>query len=375
MRKFVIGFFALWGIIVGAGLYLALWPVPIEPVVWNAPKNLGYVGAFAPNQDLAKLEKLSIGRTYGPEDMVSFETPGGVLIYASGHKGEILELNPTEKTHKVIAKTGGIPLGIEIGPDRVLYVADAHKGLLSVTRNGVVTVLTDRVADTPILYADDLDIAQDGTIYFSDASTKFGAKAYKSTLAASLLEIMEHVGTGRVLAYDPNTQATRIVAGGLVFPNGVAIGPRGADGSESLLVNETGKYRVLKLWVTGPNTGEVEIVLDNLPGFPDNINPGPDGTYLLGLISQRSEWLDNNSARPAARKTAMRLPAWFRPKAVSYGMIIQIDADGTVLKTWQDPSGRYPDTTGAIHASDGYMYVSSLSAKKLARKKLSEPAQ
>ena len=66
----------------------------------------------------------------------------------------------------------------------------------------------------------------------------------------------------------------------------------------------------------------------------------------------------------------MRLPASMRPQAVSYGLIVQIDVDGNIIKTWQDPSGAYPNATGAIIAGDGYMYVSSLTAPDLGRIKL-----
>jgi len=68
----------------------------------------------------------------------------------------------------------------------------------------------------------------------------------------------------------------------------------------------------------------------------------------------------------------MRLPEFLRPKSVSYGLIIQIDVEGTVLKTWQDPSGDYPEATGAIIAEDGYMYVSSLTAPDLGRMKINK---
>jgi len=66
----------------------------------------------------------------------------------------------------------------------------------------------------------------------------------------------------------------------------------------------------------------------------------------------------------------MRLPAAMRPKSVSYGLIVQIDGEGNIVKTWQDPSGDYENATGAIIAEDGYMYVSSLTAPDLGRMKI-----
>ena len=338
---------------IGAG-YLGLMPVPIDPVAWDAPEDLGHVGDFAPNTELANLERISVGVSMGPEDAVVLDG----MIYATSQRGDITRIDPATKSVEIIANTGGVPLGIE-AHEGVLYIADAHKGLLSVTPEGTIKTLTNEVDGTPILYADDLDIAQNGVIYFSDASTKFGAEGNSTTLAASLLEIMESKGTGRVVAYDPRTQQSRVIAKGLVFPNGVAMHPDG-----SVLVNETGRYRTLKI---DPASGRMTDWISNMPGFPDNINPGPNGTFLLGLISPRSEWLDANAAKPGARKFAMRLPPSMRPKAVPYVHIVQLNADGDVLRTLQDPDGAYHDATGAI-VHDGQLYVTSLHETDLARR-------
>jgi len=359
MKKILIG---IAGLIVLAFAYLTLWPVPVDPVIWDAPVNKGYVGDFAPNTDLANLERLSIGHLHGPEDVVA----ANGKLYVSSQEGKILEIDPTTNTHREFADTKGSALGMEMDSAGNLIIADAFRGLLSVAPDGIVTLLTDEVDGTPIAYADDLDIAEDGTIYFSDASTKFGAEAIGTTMSASLLEIIEQGRTGRLLAYDPATQETRIVADDFSFSNGVALTEDG-----DILVNETGRYRVYRVTPDGKKT----VIMDNLPGFPDNINRGPklaDGTetFLLGIISKRSDWLDANAGKPGARKLAMRLPASMRAKSVSYGFIVQIDSQGNVLRTWQDPDAGYPQATGAIIADDGYMYVSSLTAPDLGRLKI-----
>lgn len=350
MKKLLVVIALFLAILIG---YLAFAPVPINPSTWEAPSNAGYVGAFEPNTELANLERISVGKSVGPEDAAVLNG----LIYTTAQTGDITRIDPNTKNVEIIANTGGVPLGIEEN-NGVLYIADAHKGLLSLTDNGELKTLTDEVDGTPIRYADDLDVADNGIIYFSDASTKFGAEDNGTTMAASLLEIMESRGTGRVLAYDPRTRQTRTIAKGLVFPNGVAMHPDG-----SVLVNETGRYRVLKI---DPETGRMTDWIANLPGFPDNINPGPNGTYFLGLISPRSEWLDANAGKPGMRKLAMRLPPAMRPKAEHYGHIVQLDATGNVLRTFQDPAGEYHDATGAL-VHDGQMYVTSLHETDLAR--------
>ena len=356
MKKRLLGF----GLpLIGLIGYLGFAPVPINPGVWDAPQNAGFSGAFAPNTDLADLERISVGKSLGPEDAAVLNG----MIYATSQTGDITRIDPIKKTVESVANTGGVPLGIEAS-NGALYIADAHKGLLSLSDDGTLKTLTDEVDGTPILYADDLDIAQNGIIYFSDASTKFGSAGNGTTMAASLLEIMESRGTGRVLAYDPRTRQTRTIAKGLVFPNGVAMHPDG-----SVLVNETGRYRTVKI---DPATGQLTDWITNLPGFPDNINPGPalpngEPTYFLGLISPRSDWLDANAAKPAMRKLAMRLPPAMRPKAEHYGHIVQLDSNGKVLRTFQDPAGAYHDATGAI-VHDGQLYVTSLHETDLARR-------
>ncbi|GGX68040.1 hypothetical protein GCM10011309_17220 [Litorimonas cladophorae] len=341
------------GALIAIGVaYLSLAPVPIDPVSWQPLSDEGHVGVFAPNTELANLSLIAVGESIGPEDVTVLNG----MLYATSQTGDITRIDPNTKTVSVVANTGGVPLGIE-AHDSVIYIADAHKGLLSLTPDGTLKTLTDTVDGSPILYADDLDVSDDGVIYFSDASTKFGAKANGKTMAASLLEIMESRGTGRVLAFNLRTQQTSVIADGLVFPNGVAMHPDG-----SVLVNETGRYRVLKI---DPANGRMTDWIVNMPGFPDNINRGPEGTFFVGLISPRSAWLDENAAKPNMRKVAMRLPPSMRPQAQHYGHIVQLDAGGNVLRTFQDPTGAYHDATGAI-VHEGILYVTSLHETDLA---------
>jgi sugar lactone lactonase YvrE len=68
-----------------------------------------------------------------------------------------------------------------------------------------------------------VDVAASGKIYFSDASVKFGAQEWGSTYEASLLDIMEHGGHGRLLVFDPQAGKATTVLDGLNFPNGVTV--------------------------------------------------------------------------------------------------------------------------------------------------------
>ena len=340
--------------------YLLFWPTMVTPIAWQAPKDAGYAADFAPNQKLAAAERAHAERIIGAED-IAIDTAG--MLYFSTHNGEILRLPHWQGTVEVFAKTGGRPLGMEFSASGDLIVADAYKGLLSITPNGDVTVLTDSVDGQPIAYADDLDIAADGSIYFSDASSKFGAAAYGGSYPASLLDIMEHGGHGRLLRYDPASGHTEVILSGLEFANGVAMS---AD-QQAVLVVETGLYRVLRVYVEGPRAGVVEVVIDNLPGFPDNINRGLEADqYWLGLVSPRAAALDTLAPYPWLRQVVQRLPSFMRPKATDYGHVIKINGAGEVLENLQDPNGGYPQTTGVLETAE-YWYISSLAAQGVAR--------
>ncbi len=363
LKKIFLSLFTLLGL----GLaYLLFWPVPIQPHAWDAPICKGYVGEFTPNMDLAGLKTLAIGNHHAPEDVDGRVEDGQWMIYTSTQSGNIIKINTADNTHSVYANTNGVPLGLQFDAHDNLIVADAHKGLLKIDARKNITVLTDNADGVPILFADELDIAADGKIYFSDASTKFGAKASGSTLAGSLLELMEHGKTGRVLVYNPADQSTHIIADNMSFPNGIAMCPDDA----CVLVAETGTYSIRRIWLKGLRAGTTDTILENLPGFPDNINRGQDGRYWIGLTSPRSTPLDKLSAKPFMRKVVQRLPASLRPKAENYGFVFAIDYNGKILAQYQDPSGGYPLTTGATELGDGWLYISSLSAIELGRKSL-----
>jgi sugar lactone lactonase YvrE len=340
-------------------LYLLLWPVPIAPVAWQVPPNPGYTGVFARNERLQGIELLPIGTNHGPEEVI-LDSRG--RIYASTREGWIIRLDPHGSNPQNWVNTGGLPLGMVFDGQGNLVVADAVRGLLKITPDGELIELATEAGGIPIRYANNADVAADGQIYFSDSSTKFSPKEFGGTYPASLLDILEHGDHGRLLVYDPRSGKSQTLLSGLNFPNGVAVSPD----QTYVLVNETGAYRILRYWLAGPKAGQVETLIEELPGFLDNLTSGQDDRYWAALIAPRHVLLDKLADQPWLRKVVQRLPDFLRPKAFPYGHIIALNGAGEIIIDLQDPTGAYPLNT-SVTESHEYLYLGSLITPAIGR--------
>jgi len=340
-------------------VYFLVWPVPIEPVAWSAPSDPGYTGKFERNERLKGLEFLPLGGLHGPE-AIALDREG--RIYATTHEGFIVRLKADGTSPEKWVDTKGRPLGIRFDTAGNLIVADGVRGLLSVSPNAEVMMLAASADGVPLGFTDDVDVAADGKIYFSDASTKFRPSECGGTMEASLLDIMEHGGRGRLLVYDPATGKATALLTGLNFANGVAV----SHDQAYVLVNETGNYRVIRYWIAGPKKGTSEPLIENLPGFPDNISRGLDGRFWIAIISPRNKLVDGLCDKPFLRKVIQRMPKWARPKAAAYGHLVAVDGKGEVIASLQDANTRYPQNTSITETKD-YLYIGSLVAPEIAR--------
>ena len=342
-----------------AAAYLSLWPVPIKPIAWASPIDQKYTGQYSANHELNAHEKLTLDGLHGPE--AAAQDSQGNLV-ASTHEGWIVRWRKGSKVAEKWLDVGGRPLGLAFDAHDNLWVANAYLGLQRVTPSGRLSTELNKVNDLPLKYADDVVVAADGKVYLSDASTRFGAQEHGGTLPASMLDILEHSESGRIIVFDPATKENRVLFDGLTFANGVAI----ADNGEFLLVVETGEYRIHKLWLTAGREGQSEVIVENLPGFPDNIHRGLDGRFWVGLTAPRSKLLDDFSDKPFFRKIIQRLPAMMQPQVVHYGHVLAFDKDGQLLANLQSPNGEVYTTTG-VTESEEYLYVTSLTAPFLTK--------
>jgi sugar lactone lactonase YvrE len=326
-------------------LYLLFWPVPITPVAWNPPIAPILEGDYAANSALASVERLGEGVGPKPED-IAVDAQG--RIYGGFEDGRIMRWDLSGQSPELFSDTGGRPLGMHFDGTGNLIVCDSYKGLLRINPDGAIEVLATEHDGVPFGFTNDVEIGTDGTIYFSDASHKFGQTQYME-------DLIEHGANGRLLAWHPDTKQTGLLLDGLHFANGVAVDP----GQQFVLVNETGSYLVRKYWIAGPKKGEHEILIDNLPGFPDGISSGTNGVFWIALASPRNSLMDKLGPKPFLRNVVMRLPAFLRPKPLRYAFVLGVDADGKVVHNLQDPGGAYAPIT-SVQEHGGKLYFGSI---------------
>jgi sugar lactone lactonase YvrE len=352
-RKIVFVFLAL---LVSLLLYLLLWPVPITPAAWTPPEAPTLTGQYEKNSRLASTERLFLGEGFAPED-VALDAQG--KIYAGLDDGRIVRLQTDGSAPQVFANTEGRPLGMVFDASGNLVVADAIKGLLSVTPDGKVNTLAKEADGIPFRCTNDLDIAADGTVYFTDASSKFPLTKHKA-------DILEHQPNGRLLAFDPKTRTARTILRNLHFANGVAVN----SDQTFLLVCETGRYCVWRVWLKGERQGTSEVFIDNLPGFPDGISSNGRDRFWLALVTPRDQTLDKLLRYPLLRKVVMRLPNSLQPAAKRYGFVLGLDATGRVVENFQDGSPECYAQIANVVERDGLLYFGSIGESTVGRFRL-----
>ena len=308
-------------------------------------------GVFADADSIGDVRTIPVTGV-GPED-VAIDAEGRLITGTAD--GRILRLDPAGRHLEVLADTGGRPLGIEIHPGGWLVVCDADRGLLRVDPDsGTVVTLVSGIDGQAFRFTNNAAIDAQGRVYFTDSSRRFGIDEFKGDLLA-------HTSSGRLLRWTPadsgsNAGAVEVLLDGLDFANGVALA---ADDSY-LLVAETGGYRVRRLDLVGPNAGVARVVIENMPGMPDNMSRGSDGIFWMAMPSTRNKLLDSLLPRPGFLRTGVwSLPDALQPDADRILWVVGLDGDGNVVRNHFMRDAGYHYVTG-VREHDGSLFLGSL---------------
>lgn len=330
-------------------------PSPIDAAAYTPPVAPPLDGIYAPNTLLQSGTAIGNTHFHWPED-ADVDAQG--RIYAGSVGGLIQRVYPDGNV-ETFADTGGRPLGMDFDAQGNLIVCDSYKGLLSISPDGKITVLATETDGIPFRFTDDVEIAPDGMIYFSDASSKFGQTEY-------MLDMFEARPWGRLIRFDPTSGKAETLLRDLYFANGVAVSKDG----DFVLVNETYRYRVTRFWLKGDKAGTHDVFMDNLPGFPDGISQSGRGTFWIALATLRNADADNLHPYPAIKNLVAKLPEALRPKPARYGLVAEVDEAGNPLRSLHDPEGRVAYMVTSAQEHEGHLYLGSIANNAVIRIKL-----
>jgi sugar lactone lactonase YvrE len=269
-------------------------------------------------------------------------------VLAGLDDGSILSIDPADGDVRCLANAGGRPLGLHADADGSVLICDSIRGLLRKDPAGGIEVLVDRINGEPLLFTSNVVRDDDGAIYFSSSTRRYSFDTWMG-------DILEHSGTGSLFRRDPSGRIETLVDG-LQFANGVVLSP---DRS-CVLVAETGAYRVTRYWLTGPKAGTHDYLIENLPGFPDNMALGSDGLAWITLPSPRNPLLDRLLPLPGfLRRIVWALPEWLQVKPPKTIWVMAVDFDGNVVHDLQVEGTNFSMVTGVVE-SNGTLYLGSL---------------
>ena len=340
--------------------YLAL---PLAPKV-DAPGS-----PYALNDRLRSVEIIGLGEIEGPEDVILDRDDN---LYCGTRHGDIVRFfGPDHKRSEIFAHIGGHPLGMAFDRSGNLLVCIGGMGLFQVSPDKVVTKLTDEtnrswgsvVDDSRLRLADDVDVAPDGRIYFSEATIRYEQEDWAT-------DALESRPSGRIICYDPRSGKTHTEIPKLVFANGVAMCRDG----QSFMFAESWTCSISRYYFDGPKKGRIEPVITDLPGYPDNINRASDGNYWLALLGMRGPALDLALRMPGFRKRMARRVApdqWLYPN-INTGCVVKFNEKGEILDSLWDLGGLNHPMITSMREHRGWLYLGGVSNNRIGRYRLTD---
>ncbi len=288
----------------------------------------------------------------GAEDVLVGEDG---VVFTGVRDGWIYRIGPGTDDISRIANTGGVPLGLEFLPDGRILVCDAQRGLLALDRSsGAIERLVNQIDGTPLAFCNNAAVGADGTIFFSQSSTRNGFDPAQR-------DIIEHIPTGRLFRRAPDGKVD-LLLDRLHFANGVCISQDG----KILLVAETGAARILRVERGEDTAAGAATFLENLPGLPDNLSIGSDALVWAAIVSPMSERLAALQQSPLLlRKLVARIHPALRPDAARMLRVMAFSLDGQCVHDFEGDSEAFHMVTG-VREKHGRVYLGSVAESAIA---------
>ncbi len=339
--------------------YFALPPMPSTARGSDSP--------YAFNDLLREAEPIGLDQVDGAED-IAFDRDDN--LYCGSRHGDVVRfLAPDYTQREIFAHVGGQPLGLHFDGEGSLFACISGMGLYKITRDRVAVKLSDEtnrslfsiIDDSRMRFADDMDFAPDGRVFFSEATIRYDVFDWAT-------DSMEGRGNGRIICYDPRSNTSRTVLPRRMFPNGICMT---GDG-QSLFFAETWAGRISRYWFDGPQKGKVVCVIPDMPGYPDNIRRASDGHFWVAMLGMRTPALDLAMRMPGFRRRMAQRVAfeeWIYPN-INTGGVVKFDLSGRVLGSLWDAGGKKHPMVTSMREHKGYLYLGGIFNNRIGRYKL-----
>ncbi|XP_049343116.1 protein STRICTOSIDINE SYNTHASE-LIKE 3-like [Solanum verrucosum] len=278
------------------------------------------------------------------------------FAYTSANRSGICDPKPSPLSYLENEHICGRPLGLQFDKKQGdLYIADAYFGLMKVgPEGGLAETLTTEAEGVPLGFTNDLDIDDEGNVYFTDSSTKYQRRNY-------MLLVYSAEDSGRVLKYNPNTKQTTVLVRNLQFPNGLSLSK---DGSFFVFC-EVAKGRLQKYWLKGEKAGTFE-VMAVLPGYPDNVSTNERGEFWVAIHCRRTIYSYINSIHPQLRLFLLKLPIPVKLRTLLHlggklpAIVVKYSPEGKLLRILEDEEGKVVRAVSEVEEKDGKLWMGSV---------------
>ncbi|XXG82523.1 hypothetical protein AAC387_Pa10g0452 [Persea americana] len=138
-------------------------------------------------------------------------------------RSELCDPKPSPLSYMKNEHICGCPLGLRFDKKTGdLYIADAYFGLMKVgPEGGLATSPVTEAEGVPLRFTNDLDIDDEGNIYFTDSSAHYQRRNFMQLVFSA-------ENSGRLLKYEPLTQRTTVLLQNLQLPNSVSMSRDGS---------------------------------------------------------------------------------------------------------------------------------------------------
>ncbi len=191
-------------------------------------------------------------------------------------------------------------------------------------------------------------IAEDpvhGGLYLAVGSVRHDAEDW-------VVDLMECNRAGMLVYWPRAAMTAEVLLDGLAYPNGLEV----TDGGRSVLFTQSWAHTLARYRPGGSGRPAVEVLIENMPGYPARIAPAAGGGHWLAMFAMRTQLIELVLREPQFRREMMRSVdshLWIRPALRATGSYLEPLQGGGIKKLGIRKPWAPPRAYGLVVRLDG----------------------